>query len=353
MKKLFFMTAVVGLALTSCSQEELSAPVAENNEITFAAPLVGKNTRAVTEVGVNYDLAAKFGVWAKYNTEASTSWTAGTFYIGTAGDNGVEAAYKDAVNGWGFATPYYWPKNGNLSFIAYSPSTAAATVTDNGIEFANYTVGTTANVDLLFSEVARNKTKDNVNTPNFPVSYKGIELTFKHALSSVRFAVKTKANYLGTEIKVQKIEVLNAYSKGNFNQGLEDNATAVTKPATENSCWSGHTDKIDYTAFTGDITVGETPLYVHNSSAAATANTTDLILLPQTLTAGTQAQVKVTYTIKSPSGNVLPQTTVLNLTGEWLRGTRYTYTVVFGLDEIYLDPTVEEWKDVTDLNVGI
>lgn len=352
MKKLFFMTAVVGLALTSCSQEELSVPNAENNEITFAAPLVGKNTRAVTEVGVNYDLAAKFGVWAKYNTEASTSWTAGQFYIGTAGA-AVEAAYKDAVHGWGFATPYYWPKNGNLSFIAYSPSTAAATVTDNGIEFANYTVGPDANVDLLFSEVARNKTKNNVNTSNFPVSYQGIELTFKHALSSVRFAVKTAANYLGTEIKVQKIEVLNAYPTADFNQGLEDNATAVTDPA--NACWSGYDDatQTDYTAFTGNITVGENPLYVHNSSATATANTTDLILLPQNLEAGTQAQVKVTYTIESPSHNVLTQTTVLPLTGTWKRGTRYTYTVVFGLDEIYLDPTVEEWKDVTDLNVGI
>ena len=40
------MTAVVGLALTSCSQEELSAPVAENNEITFAAPLVVRDPRA-------------------------------------------------------------------------------------------------------------------------------------------------------------------------------------------------------------------------------------------------------------------------------------------------------------------
>lgn len=352
MKKLFFMTAVVGLALTSCSQEELSAPVAENNEITFAAPLVSKNTRAVTEVGVNYDLAATFGVWAKYNTTTPTSWTAGKFYIGTAGDNGVEAAYKDAVHGWGFATPYYWPKNGNLSFIAYSPYTAAATVTGEGIQFTNYTVGDAADVDLLFSEVARNKTKNDVNTSNFPVSYQGIELTFKHALSSVRFAVKTAANYLGTEIKVKEIKVLNAYSKGNFNQGLADNATAETDDT--NPCWSVYAKEKAYTAFAGDITVGENPLYVHNSSATATVNTTDLILLPQPLKDLThEVKVKVSYTITSPNGNTFDQVTELSLDGTWKRGTRYTYTVVFGLDEIYLDPTVEAWDDVNGGDITI
>jgi hypothetical protein len=359
MKKLFFMTAVVGLALTSCSQEELSAPVAENNEITFAAPLVGKNTRAVTEVGTQYDVNATFGVWAKYNTTTPTSWTAGDFYIGTAGDHGVQAEYKAAVNGWGFATPYYWPKNGNLSFIAYSPYTAAvsatASVTGQGIQFTDYTVGDAADVDLLFSEVARNKTKADVNTV---APWSGIDIAFKHALSSVRFAVKTKETYTGTTIKVKNINVLNAYSVADFNQGLANTDDAVTGPASTNPCWSEYATERSYTAFNSatpdkQITVGATALYVHNGTASATANTTDLILLPQNLEAGNQVKVQVEYTITSPNGNTFDQVTELPLTGTWLRGVRYTYTVVFGLDEIYLDPTVEEWKDVTDLNVGI
>ena len=351
MKKLFFMSAVVGLTLTSCSQEELNAPLAENNsEITFATPVVGKNARAVTEVGTNYGKDYTFGVWAKYNTEASTSWTAGQFYIGTdaAADHGVQAAYKDAVNGWAFATPYYWPKNGNLSFIAYSPFTAAvsatATVTGEGIQFTNYTVGDAADVDLLFSEVSRNKTKADINTV---APYSGIDVQFKHALSSVRFAVKTKEAYTGTTIKVQNIEILNAYSEGDFNQGLADNATAVT--ATDNKCWTGHAEERDYTAFTGDITVAYAAKYVHNGSTNASENKTDLILLPQELvhTATTKTvTVKVNYTIQSPSGNVLNQVTTLPLADYWLRGNRYTYTVVFGLDEIYLDPTVDTWADV-------
>ena len=351
MKKYLFMAAVAGLALTSCSQEELSVPNAENNEITFALPVVGKNTRAVTEVGTNYGTDYTFGVWAKYNTADATSWTAGDFYIGTnaADDHGVQAAYKSSVNGWAFAKPYYWPKNGNLSFIAYSPYTATvsatATVTGAGIQFTNYTVGDAADVDLLFSEVSRNKTKADVNTV---APYSGIDIAFKHALSSVRFAVKTKEDYEGTTIKVQNIEILNAYSVGDFNQGLENTTTATT--LTTNACWTGHETERSYTAFTGDITVADGAKYVHNDNATATENKTDLILLPQALvhTATTKTvTVKVNYTIQSPSGNVLSQETTLPLSGDWFRGNRYTYTVVFGLDEIYLDPTVDTWADVT------
>ena len=348
MKKYLFMAAVAGLTLTSCSQEEISVPTAENNEITFALPVVGKNTRAVTEVGAEYGTGYTFGVWAKYNTAKPTKWSAGDFYIGTAADHGVQAAYKASVNGWAFGTPYYWPKNGNLSFIAYSPYTAAvsatATVTGEGIQFTDYTVGDAADVDLLFSEVSRNKTKADVNTA---APYSGIDVQFKHALSSVRFAVKTKEAYAGTTIKVQNIEVLNAYSVGDFNQGLADTEDAVT--LTTNACWTGHATERAYTAFTGDITVADAAKYVHNDNATATTNKTDLILLPQALvhTGANTVTVKVNYTIQSPSGNVLSQETTLPLTGDWFRGNRYTYTVVFGLDEIYLDPTVDTWSDVT------
>jgi hypothetical protein len=256
------------------------------------------------------------------------------------------------VNGWGFATPYYWPKNGNLSFIAYSPYTAAvsatASVKGQGIQFTGYTVGDAADVDLLFSEVARNKTMADVNTV---APWSGIDIAFKHALSSVRFAVKTAATYTGTTIKVKNINVLNAYSVADFNQGLEDNATAVTAPA--NACWSGYATERTYDAFTGDITVGATAKYVHNDNATAAENKTDLILLPQPLQDGTQVKVQVKYTITSPNGNTFDQVTELPLTGTWKRGTRYTYTVVFGLDEIYLDPTVEAWDDVNGGDITI
>ena len=371
MKKYLFMAAVAGLTLTSCSQEELSVPTAENNEITFALPVVGKNTRAVTETGIDYAVEGQetdekydFGVWAKYNntTSTSTSWTAGQFYIGkdATDDHGVKASYKSSVSGWAFATPYYWPKNGDLSFIAYAPWSvnANATVTGKGIKFTNYTVGDAADVDLLFSEVARNKKS---STDEFTTNrYKGVHIQFKHALSSVRFAVKTAGDYDGTTIKVKNIKVLNAYSVGDFDQGLADNATAET--ADGNPCWSGQKQERSYTAFNSgtpdkEITVEDGDAkYVHNGNTTATTNKTDLILLPQALvhTGANTVTVEVTYTITSPSGNVLEQVTTLPLSGEWFRGYRYTYKIVFGLDEIYLDPTVDTWEDVTpSTEVGI
>ena len=59
-------------------------------------------------------------------------------------------------------------------------------------------------------------------------------------------------------------------------------------------------------------------------------------------------------------GSALPQTAVIKLKDltesssgsatavtEWQLGKRYTYTIVFGLEEIYFDPAVADWTDVT------
>ena len=77
------------------------------------------------------------------------------------------------------------------------------------------------------------------------------------------------------------------------------------------------------------------------------------LLLPQPLQDGNQVKVQVKYTITSPNGNTFDQVTELPLTGTWTRGTRYTYTIKFGLDEIYLDPTVEAWDDVNGGEITI
>lgn len=360
MKKFFFMAAMASVALASCVNDVSDVAAEQQKEITFASPVVSLNSRAVDEIGTSYAVAGQeanekydFRVWAKYNT-ANEGWAGGTFYIGSTtsgtGPNGALVKYNSTLDGWSFnPNAYYWPKNGNLSFVAYSPASvySNATVNDQGIQFTDYTVGTNADVDLLFSDIVYCKTKDNMNSTE---PYKGLDIKFNHALSSIRFAVKTKEAYDGNTIIVKKIDVLNAYSVGDFNQTVTNGYN--NQMASETNGWSGHGTEVNYNAYTGSITLTNSAKYVHNDDVNAGDNKTDLILLPQTLNhaVGNAVKVKVAYSMQNDSGgSAIDQETEFNIATsvtEWLRGKRYTYTIVFGLDEIYLDPSVTEWADV-------
>ena len=83
------------------------------------------------------------------------------------------------------------------------------------------------------------------------------------------------------------------------------------------------------------------------------------LLIPQKLEVpGTKkTMLNVTYTITNPGGVQIQETQSFelvkqvefgssNVISEWVEGKRYTYTLTFGLDEIYLAPAVDNWDDV-------
>ena len=363
MKKLFFIAAIAGAALVSCTKNEVAPSVNEQQEISFAAPVISTSTK-VTEVANNYDTDLTFSVWAHYYDQANDGSVYTNFADGEVYMDDVEVAYDATLAGWKNAnTTYYWPKNGSLTFIAYSPSNVDASVDAHGIKFTDYVVDAANQVDLLFSERAYNKTAvDRATASADP--YAGVQINFKHALSSILFKVKAHADYAGTVLTVKKIEVLNAYSTGDFTQGLADQNGATTTAAA----WSGYATETTYTAYestTGIALSHEDAVYTHNATATATTNTTDLILLPQDLkhTATTKdVTIKVTYTLKNEDMEApIQQVAEVSLaTGNaggyftdgtdsisaWEMGKMYTYTIEVGLNEIYFDPRVEAWTPV-------
>lgn len=378
MKKLFFIAAIAGAALVSCTKNEVAPSVNEQQEISFAAPVISTSTK-VTEVANNYDTDLTFSVWAHYYDQANDGSVYTNFADGEVYMNEVPVKYDDALKGWkNEATTYYWPKNGSLTFIAYSPSAVAsnADVDANGIKFTDYVVGAPANqVDLLYSERAYNKTAvDRATASANP--YAGVQINFKHALSSILFKVKAHADYAGTVLTVKKIEVLNAYSTGDFTQGLADQDGATTgQKVTINEVetqtkaeWSDYATETIYTAYestTGIVLSHTNAVYTHNATATATTNTTDLILLPQDLkhtTTTKDVTIKVTYTLENgdteaPIEQVAEVSLVTgnandyftdgtNKISAWEMGKRYTYTIEVGLNEIYFDPSVEAWTPV-------
>ena len=382
MKKFFIFAAMAGAVLVSCTKNE---PAATNNEqlITFAAPVVSLNTRSATEVWNNYPTgkAYDFAVWAKYFVDANysngtyTTWDAGQTYM-----EEVLVSYNATDKTWAPASNYYWPKNGSLTFIGYAPASKAsyASVTDKGIVFTDYEVSATPSkqVDLLFSERTYNQKVSNMdNTSGDKVTgntgavkddiYEGIHISFKHALSSILFNIKTADDYTAsTTITLQGITVQGAVTTATFNQNLNDANGAVTTAAAWDTNDNGNGPSEDYPV---DITVDQeittTPYYpsgiTKETAATNGVRATDLILLPQNLDG---VSVKINYTINNigegsldDDGNTDPSEPLTQIAElplgttnvpAWEMGKRYIYNIVIGLDKITFEPYVQDWVNV-------
>lgn len=339
MKKLFFIAAIAGVALVSCTKNEV-APIAQQDEITFLSPVVGPQTKVYGEIGAKYNEEESFDVWCVHNTGDITDW-GGTEYF-----SDVKATYDAGLGGWALTPKYYWPATGKLSFVALSPSIDKTTSYDqDGFKITGWMQGNTEKtiVDLMYSDIAKNKAKADYNTDGDEKAgdanqYKGVDITFNHALSYIVFKVKTAADYsTTTKFQLNKITLSGVYTAGDFDQ------SQLLDPWTEDT--SG--EKGTYIAFTS---AG----LAFDSFAAVDAEAKEgeeIILLPQALTEG-QQKITINYQISTDNGTTwidqVQEVDIKNTTVEaWEMGKKYTYSLSIGMQEILLDPAVTDWA-VTD-----
>ena len=352
MKKLFFIAAITGAALVSCTKNEVAQSVNEQQEITFASPVVGTTTKATTYglLTEAYPTTQSFGVWGWYSEAASYDPTTAVAYM-----TNVEVAYDEAnhnsnetENGaWEPVTPYYWPKNGKLTFDAYSPIELTGVSCDKttGLTIENYAVPTTLakQIDVLYSTRAYDKTSASYTSGN---TYEGVDIAFNHALSAVAFTIKAADNdYPKGTIKLQSITVT-ADSKGTFTQNIGSTPSwKVEKSGANYVIWeAADSDKsleVEYTA----KTAGQTS-----------------IVLPQEFKSS-EAVITVKYYIKNGQENPLLQTAIFKLyvsenqsgkegdaavtVDKWEMGKIYTYNLTIGLQGIYFAPTIDSWDNVS------
>lgn len=350
MEKTLFAAALASVALAGCVKNEAEITPNADSKITFAAPLVSSITRVYNgEITNPYPENEKFVVFANLylNSDYNNNWADGTTYFGAAG---LTVAYDNTVKGWlDVNHPYYWPKNGKLTFYAYSPAEYTNwklnIVKEGDTEYANTESAVNIdahNVDLLYSELAKDKTKnDNQDGNNGTATYNGVELKFKHALSSIKFNVKTDATYTNASFKLNGIVLKNVKPEGTFKCNL---TTESSVPAWE---LTGTAAK-DYTV----IASADQDVTADAAEVSGIEGNNAMILLPQNLTG---VKAKVSYTMTTDAG-VFPFTTEIDLgnlfyTGQdgakWIAGKRYIYTIIFTLDQIYFDPSVKDWDNVT------
>ena len=369
MKKHLFFVALAGVALASCVKNEVEAPSAKEVKIGFASPVLYSNvdTKAAvfgeigshkydgTETVYTYPREEKFQIFAVEHSGNLTTWDDAN----ETDFNATAISYNRSLDAWaplkadgGF---YYWPDNMQLSFAAMSPAEldvtgATTSYSSAGLTITDFVVADdpAKQYDLLYSDRSINKTAKDMKDYGAQY-YGGIQIMFKHALSSIHFSLKTDAT---ETVNLLSIQLKNVNNKGTF----EENITNETEFARDPE-WTVADDSAlkNYTSFTGSVEFPLNPQYV--SSLAALDGTDDndvsypLLMMPQAL--GNDVVVEVQYEV---GGEVKTRTVQLNqypadkpITA-WEVGTKYTYRLVYSReaqrnDIIYFSPETSVWAD--------
>lgn len=357
MKKILFAAALASVALAGCVKNEAEIVQNADSKITFAAPLVSSITRVHEgEINNPYPTEENFVVFAKlYKTTDYTQWRNGEWYMGSD-EGGIEVHHEEGdIKGWVPDVNYYWPKNGSLTFYAYSPAdyeTWKPLINQGTMESSDVTIPADAhNVDLLYTKLAKDK-KNNENKPDnnngvdVNAEYNGVEMKFMHALSSIKFKVKLSREYKNAEIKLLGIALNNVNSVGKFSLEVDE-----TQDAPKSVVWNMYKAPIDYSLVSNTNENGQ-PISSWTTSSDI-QGASHMILLPQDLA---NITATVTYTIKdNPNAETREFSTVIKLADldygaqtekKWLPGKRYIYTITFSLQTIIFDPSVTPWEDV-------
>lgn len=369
MKKFLFWTALASVALTGCVKNDVepNPSLGQDVEITFNAPVIGKITKAhIGEIeDATYPTTEQFIVhaWAhegNFNPDASPAHAVyinqqvTTYFDGSSIAAGPGEDYGNRT--WHITPdPYYWPKTHKLTFTAYSPKemkTYASIDVKTGIKLTDVVINSDASVhrDILYSNRVYNQTYPDYKYDAANDTVIGVDILFHHALASVKVMVKVKDDYTSIDedqITIHKIWFDNVEMKGTFTEGLftglETSSTGSwSEPLTE-------TSEVDLKGDNNEVIDGVTTEKQYGCTA---------LLIPQDL----DGNLNVNYTIKNPDGVYIDETITFKLSEQtsgltpidkWEQSKRYTYTLTFGLNEIYLAPRVDEWTPVTMSNINI
>ena len=339
MKKLFLSILAVA-ALASCSKTE-SAYVDQDQEIKVS-PVTAMTTKANVLAaidGTTYPVAENFDVYAYWaNENAGSTFTSGTDYL-TGTTTGVEFTNKGLY--WGGTTTYYWPKNGSLRFAAYSPSSVDMThnLATDTYAVANYEqpYETSQTWDLLVAPTSPSYTAQ--------TAAENVSVVFEHALSWITLQVVAKDADAAKAFDIKKVTINDVVTKANL--------SAVMSGSDKGMNWTLTDTKNGYVVYKGSQAV------TSEATVIETVNQGTLVI-PQGTTS-----VTVDYTQNALEGTpeLAGQSVTVDLVLDkdntpWEAGKHYIYTLIFGLDEILINPSVVDWEDVkvgeidTDKNVS-
>ena len=345
---IYVLIVVAGL-LTGCVKSD---PIVRmSSDISFSAPVVRGMTKAEVAGEIEkYPVAENFcvnAVWTKADLQAWGDAESVPYM------DEVEVAYNSTTGSWDSQSvdggkPYVWPFDGKLTFAAFSPASVSgiASYGSEGLALDDFFVpaSISGQYDLMYSQRSYNRV-DNTNLHD-PSTYQGVDLVFRHALSSIKFQVKSSNNYqeAGTQVKVMGVNILDTYSKGDFNENVSDGQSYAADPE-----WTPDSGvKSSYTYWNSDE--GQLLTTAVRGLESEGKVVPNAILLPQILKdADHEVKIHVVYSIRHDGEpDYVRQEAELSLStstvDEWEMGKRYIYTITVGVDKIFFSPEVENWE---------
>lgn len=356
MKKLIVLFSAVA-ALAACSKNEVVPAVSgENVEISYK---VAPRTKADPQT---FDTDNKFASWAYYLPSGknwSDNWDVrkdAKPYIGEE-HVGSTISYKGGV--WkDQETSYYWPKGGKLTFFAYSLNSNTLLnqdYTDTYFHCLNtedaygisgsLNLDTHPNTDFLVADISSDKTANETSYYNV----NGVPTLFKHRLSRIKFAVKKKAGYANATITLNSItfnKLINGMTYTQFHKSGDSFSEYMFSPEFTSRSTQVYTQTNFEVASTEFVSIPD-------------ANEVRYIYIPQDFKNVTNAdkvatiEVKYTVTLKKGTSETdkgisetyIKTLNVKNIFDSWDMGKRYTFNLIFSLDEIKWAPAVGDWED--------
>lgn len=338
MKKYSLYAVCASMMLASCSlsEEEYLTHSPESEGIKFST-YVGMNmlTRAMDKTG--FSNGNQIGLNACMTTGSLNGNFTNNFM--------TNETLTKTSDGWIYNTPKFWPANttDRISFVAAYPNIQPSI--SNGQCSFTFTVNDEPGnqQDFMWSSITnayrddRNGTHQNgilespVTTPTDKVT-----LTFKHALSFIKFNAKTDKSYSDITIEITDIIVKNLYGSGTYtlSSTLSEGTWAV----------SGEQAK------TYDLI----PVSGSKKTVTATSSTVGntMLVIPQTLntTASVASTVTIKYTVTYGTSSMsVNEERTFNLANasitQWEQNKIYNYNFIIALDMITFDATIDSWSN--------
>lgn len=267
----FVLLCAAGM-MCACSKNEFTGSAVADTQIVYDV--------ISTKAAQVYDTSGRFISYAWYLPDG-TKWGGNdNSSVAVPYISGSEISWQAGVWKNGQDT-YYWPKDGTLTFLSYSPSGIAANVRvsstiHRGIMLDSWDVASHQDIDFMVADVQSGMKANGTNA-----GYVGVPTVFRHKLSMVvAFKVNTLQDYSSKgAFYVTGLKICNYRQKGSYVSGIE--------PGTSNlGAWSVDADAPlnEYEWYSAGTTSGIEIKYSNSSYTVIPSGTYTggILVLPQT-----------------------------------------------------------------------
>jgi len=390
MKTKYFSMVLAALAMTSCSQNEITEMSPDANPAVGFGVYTGVQTKG-TVMNENAIQTSSFGVLAYYTKTDDFGTNTSNHTPNFMWNQKIE--WKSAH--WKYTPLKYWPNTAEekISFFAYAPYEASPSDGTNqniipsakdaaGYPTLKFSVKMSSPKDMV-DLVATNATQDNSGaekTINLTKRTTAVPFKFLHTLSRANFFAKLDVGTITnseTKVFITGIKLRGVTNNSNSNLW----ATAIYK--FEDGKWDytvssqdkaiKQTDDVDLATtdfWTGTAQTFGTDKFT-TASVALDNSTTQvslfksnqyLFLIPPTndgITADNDVQVQLEYSVVTLDANLtggmseIKTTAIASLPKTTLKaGSAYKYVFTIGLEGVTVSATVADWDNNDESTVN-